>query len=225
MEATPAVIAQLRESLGPLAELPEVKGLIDLALQQQQKLENQQQEIEALKEELRKLKDRTSANSSVPPSQDLLKKPSRKSQKPGKKRGPKYDHPGSTRNGFGQADHVQPLKLEACPVCEGEVKEIEQAPVKRQQVAELVERPVQIWEYERPKYRCSECGWSGYGPLPWGVKEGFSYGAKLSSVIGWLGYGGNLTWHAANLCGGINQQKYRFPRAVSPTCTNGFKRV
>lgn len=195
MEATPAAIAQLRESLGPLAELPEVKGLIDLALQQQQKLEKQQQEIEALKEELRKLKNRTSANSSVPPSQDLLKKPSRKSQKPGKKRGPKYDHSGSTRNGFGQADHVQPLKLEACPVCEGEVKEIEQAPVKRQQVAELVERPVQIWEYERPKYRCMECGWSGYGPLPWGVKEGFSYGAKLSSVIGWLGYGGNLTWH------------------------------
>ena len=38
------------------------------------------------------------------------------------------------------------------------------------------------------------CGWSGYAPLPWGIKEGCSYGSRLSSVVGWLGYGGNLTW-------------------------------
>ncbi len=30
--------------------------------------------------------------------------------------------------------------------------------------------------------------------MPLGVKEGFSYGARLSSIVGWLGYGGNLTW-------------------------------
>ena len=30
--------------------------------------------------------------------------------------------------------------------------------------------------------------------MPWGVKEGFSDGGRLSSIVGWLGYGGNLTW-------------------------------
>ncbi len=30
--------------------------------------------------------------------------------------------------------------------------------------------------------------------MPWGVKEGFSYGGRLCSVVGWIGYGGNLTW-------------------------------
>ena len=30
--------------------------------------------------------------------------------------------------------------------------------------------------------------------MPWGVKEGFSYGGRLCSIVGWLGYGGNLTW-------------------------------
>ena len=30
--------------------------------------------------------------------------------------------------------------------------------------------------------------------MPLGIKEGFSYGGRLCSVVGWLGYGGNLTW-------------------------------
>jgi hypothetical protein len=189
METTPAAIDELIQSVGPLAEVPEVQLLIEL-------VRKQQQQIEQLKDELSKLKHRSSHNSSVPPSQDLLKKPSRKeARKPGKKRGPKYDHPGSTRNGFGQANQIVRLSLETCPVCGRGVTVVEQAPVKVQQVADLVEKPVEIWEYQRPKYHCDECGWSGYGPLPWGVKEGFSYGARLSSVIGWLGYGGNLTWH------------------------------
>jgi hypothetical protein len=68
------------------------------------------------------------------------------------------------------------------------------SPQKVQQVAELVEQPVEIREYRRSLYQCVQCGWSGYSGLPWGVKEGFSYGGRLCSLIGWLGYGGNLTW-------------------------------
>lgn len=163
---------------------------------QQQQIAKQQQQIQQLSAELDKLKNRTSHNSSIPPSTDLLKKPSRKqSGKSGKKRGPKYDHPGKTRNGFGQADCIDRLQVEACPQCGGVVTEVASAPVKVQQVAELVENPIEIREYQRPLCRCGECGWSGYSPLPWGVKEGFSYGARLSSLIGWLGYGGNLSWH------------------------------
>ncbi|MDV3003031.1 MAG: hypothetical protein N5P05_004686 (plasmid) [Chroococcopsis gigantea SAG 12.99] len=47
--------------------------------EQQKQIEAQQQEIEKLKEERDKLKNRTSQNSSVPPSCDHLKKPSNKS--------------------------------------------------------------------------------------------------------------------------------------------------
>lgn len=196
MEATPAPINELIRAVGTLAEVPEVQALIELLRQQQQQLEGQQQQIEKLSDEVSKLKHRSSHNSSVPPSQDLLKKPSRKQAgKPGKKRGPKYDHPGSTRNGFGQANQIMRSSLETCPECGRGVRVVEQAPLKVQQVADLVEEPIEIWEYQRPKYHCDECGWSGYGPLPWGVKEGFSYGARLSSIVGWLGYGGNLTWH------------------------------
>ena len=44
----------------------------------------------------------------------------------------------------------------------------------KENVAEVVEQPVEIREYRRPLYKCPNCGWSGYSSLPLGVKEGFS---------------------------------------------------
>ncbi len=124
-----------------------------------------------------------------------MKKPSDKSKRSrGKKRGPKYNHPGKTRNGFGTPDKSIVLELENCPVCESQLEIVEVEPVKVLKVLEVIEQPVEIREYRRPKYKCPKCGWSGYSPLPWGVKEGFSYGGRLCSIVGWLGYGGNLTW-------------------------------
>lgn len=94
--------------------------------EKQRQIEAQQKQIEQLNEQLDKLKNRSSQNSSVPPSSDQLKKPSDKSKrKKGKKRGPKYDHPGKTRNGFGQPDRVEELRVEGCPVCGGEVEPVE----------------------------------------------------------------------------------------------------
>ena len=163
--------------------------------EKQHQIEAQEKQIEELKDSLDKLKNRNSQNSSTPPAQDLLKKPSDKTKrKKGKKRGPKYNHPGKTRNGFGNPDLVVPLELENCPVCGTELEGVEGAPQKVQQVAEVIEQPIEIREYRRPFYKCPKCGWSGYSPLPWGVKEGFSYGSRLCSIVGWLGYGGNLTW-------------------------------
>ena len=175
---------------------------LQMLQEKQSQIESQQRQIEALKKEneqlkdsLDKLKNRDSQNSSTPPSQDLLKKPSDKSKrKKSKKRGPKYNHPGKTRNGFGTPDQVVPLELENCPVCGTELEIVEGVPPKVQQVAEVVDQPIEIREYRRPLYKCPNCGWSGYSYLPLGVKEGFSYGGRLCSIIGWLGYGGNLTW-------------------------------
>lgn len=172
---------------------------LQMLKEKQSQIESQQRQIEALEKEkeqlkdsLDKLKNRDSQNSSIPPSQDLLKKPSDKSKrKKGQKRGPKYNHPGKTRNGFGTPDLVVPLELENCPVCKTKLEPVEGAPQKVQQVAEVVEQPVEIREYRRPLYQCPNCGWSGYSSLPLGVKEGFSYGGRLCSIVGWLGYGGN----------------------------------
>ena len=187
---------------------------------QERQLKAQQQEIEQLKEERDKLKNRSSQNSSVPPSSDLLKKPSDKSKrKKGKKRGPKYNHPGKTRNGFGEPDQIISLELENCPVCESRIQQVEFTPPKVQQVAEIVEQPVEIKEYRRPLYQCPNCGWSGYSPMPLGIKEGFSYGGRLCSVVGWLGYGGNLTWRKQEYESGIRIRCSNFSRKFGKNAT------
>lgn len=163
--------------------------------QLQQQLTQLQAEIEQLKESLRKLGQRTSDNSSHPPSADGYKKQSKEIPHRKKKQGPKYGHKGSTRNGFATVDHRVELPLQDCPNCGSEVEQVVEAPVRRHQIAELVKTPVEVWEYQRPLYQCPECRWHGYAPLPLGCREDFSYGALLSSVVGWLGYGGHLSWN------------------------------
>lgn len=151
-----------------------------------------EKELAEVKELLNKLTKRTSKTSSLPPSSDGYKKESGKGKR--KKRGPKYDHPGQTRNGFGFVDRTIKLEIESCPVCGGELRSVTSKAVKREQIAELVPKLVEVTEYERPFYRCPECGWSGMSSLPTGCQEGFSYGGMLTAVVGWLGYGGNLSW-------------------------------
>ena len=158
-----------------------------------QRVKELEEQFEGLTEKLRKLSGRTSETSSQPPSSDGVKKPNRDQQKPQRKRGPKYNHPGTTRNGFGWIDHAVLLEVQRCPVCGGEVERQPQG-TKRQPVAELVPQLVEVWEYERPRYRCPACEWQGYPDLPLGCREGFSDGGRLSRVVGWLGYGGNLSW-------------------------------
>ncbi len=131
--------------------------------QLQQQLEQVRSQVAQQQEELERLKQRTSQNSSQPPSQDGYKKANR--PKSGKrKRGPKYGHEGRTRNGFGWVDHRRELLVSKCPECGEKVERVAEVPVQRQQVAELVNKPVEVWEYERPWYECPSCGWQGLRP-------------------------------------------------------------
>lgn len=72
------------------------------------------------------------------------------------------------------------IEVQNCSVCGGEVERQPQG-TQRQQVAELVPELVEVWEYERPLYRCPACEWQGYPALQLGCQEGFSYGGRLSS--------------------------------------------
>ena len=130
--------------------------------QLREQLSGLQAEVEKLKEALRKLSSRTSEISSQSPSTDGYKKKSKEIKRRRKKQGPKYGHEGKTRNGFASVDHKIELHREQCPKCGSAVERIEDAPVHRHQIAELVEKPVEVWEYQRPKYECPVCRWQGY---------------------------------------------------------------
>lgn len=128
-----------------------------------------EEQFESLNEKLRRLSGRASETSSQPPSADGVKKPNRDPQAPPRKRGPKYNHPGKTRNGFGWVDHTVVLEVGRCPVCGGEVERQPQG-TQRQQVADLVPKLVEVREYEWPRYRYLACEWQGYSSLPLGCR-------------------------------------------------------
>ena len=153
-----------------------------------------QGEVDQLKEGLRKINNRNSDNSSKPPSADSHKKKNKDVKKRKKKQRPQYGHEGKTRNGFGSVDHTKWLAFERCPQCGNAVTAVPDASVRADQIAELVEKPVEVREYQRPKFKCPVCGWQGYADLALGCREDFSYGVLLSSLVGWLGYDGHLSW-------------------------------
>jgi DNA-binding protein H-NS len=125
---------QLQQQLGKLAE-------------KQQPPFEQQQEIEQLKEALVKLKNRDSSNRNIPRLADQLLKPrDKRRRKKGFKRGPKYDHPGKTRNGSAQADQIPELERETCRMSQAAVEPVTARALQVQQVAELVDLPVEIRE-------------------------------------------------------------------------------
>jgi len=141
--------------------------LVSLVMEQQAVIMQQQTVIAQLQREIEQVKGRRysdSQTSSKPPSSDLLKK----SEKPketsepaeeGKRKpGGQPGHPGKTRKGFGRVDRYEIFRPQQCLHCGG--KTFLEAPVavQHQQVARLVERPIEIVEYQRQSCQCAGCG-------------------------------------------------------------------
>jgi transposase len=104
-----------------------------------------EKELEQLQEKLNKLSQRSSENSSLPPSSDGYKKKSKGFEsKVKKKRGPKHGHEGTTRNGFERIDNQIELTLENCPVCEPPLERVESAPVADRVVGKPASRGQRI---------------------------------------------------------------------------------
>ncbi len=87
-----------------------------------QRVKELKEQFEILNEKLRKLTQRSSETSSQPPSSDGPKKANRDKGKPPRKRGPKYGHHGTTRNGFGWVNRSAVLSVPQCPNCGGAVE-------------------------------------------------------------------------------------------------------
>src|SRR6476469_2771159 len=89
----------------------------------------------------------TSANSSKPPSSDIVKRPKPRSAVP-RRRGAQPAHAANLRPPFdpGQIDAAQEYRLPCCPGCGGDLTGCAAAPRVVAQV-ELVERPIRLTEH------------------------------------------------------------------------------
>jgi len=154
---------KLSQQAEELYQLPKEK-LVEIIMAQQSQINQLQQEIDRLKTSLHL----DSQTSSKPPSTDLLKKsekqksvaepqsPSKESPK--KKPGGQPLPQGKTRKGFGRIDRYEISHPETCHHCGNQQLNSEAVKVETYQVAQLVERPIEIVEYQRHHCHCSHCG-------------------------------------------------------------------
>lgn len=179
-----------------LRRLP-TEQLIIIILEQQRLLEELSQEVARLKVSL----NLDSTISSQPPSTDLLKKPEKAKEQPetkGEARkhrpGGQPGHAGKTRKGFGRVDRYEILRPQTCPDCGSQEFGQQPVAVQVQQVAQLVEKPIEIVEYQRHTCECVQCKQISSAPWPETIVPGQDLGVNLQGLLGWLGNHGHLPY-------------------------------
>ncbi len=178
--------------------------LVSVIIEQASFIREQQLFIEQLRQDIERLKasrDLDSKTSSKPPSSDLLKKQELKkpplepdADSPKRKPGGQPGHPGKTRKGFGRVDRYEILHPQVCLSCGNTEFETEQVLVEKQQVAQLVERPIEIVEYHRHSCQCQHCG--AIQTADWSPQmiPGQDLGVRLQAFLGWIGNYGYLPY-------------------------------
>lgn len=153
-----------------------------------------ERQLQAMAAEVAELKaklaaaTKSSANSSKPPSSDIVKPP--KPKGPGgrkRKRGGQPGHARHERTPFTpeQVDFVHVSTMTSCPDCGGAVQPRKSPPRVIQQV-ELVEKPLEVHEYRGQPYWCRHCRKTHYAPIDEAVREAGLVGPSLTSVIAYL---------------------------------------
>jgi transposase len=188
------------ESLLPLA--PE--QLVNIIIEQGRTIGKLNQRIVELEQEVEKLKvsrDLDSKTSSKPPSGEILKKSEKKPEDnqeedktPKRKPGGQPGHQGQTRKGFDRVARREILRPQLCSDCGRSNLVPEPTKVEIQQVAQLVERPIEIVEYHRYTCTCQHCGRENTASWSADVVPGQDIGVRLQALLVWLNNYGHLPY-------------------------------
>ncbi len=189
-----------RESLRQLSK----EELVDIIIEQAIAIQQLQVTITQLKQEIERLcvsSNLDSKTSSKPPSSDLLKKPEKQKSEteeetasPKRKPGGQPGHTGKTRKGFGRVDRFEILRPEFCTCCGNTVFLSEPVKAQTQQVAQLVERPIEIVEYHRHTCKCQHCGALQTADWSEDMIPGQDLGVRLQAFLGWISNYGHLPY-------------------------------
>jgi transposase len=186
------------------ANISSGKLTIEIIIEQAKAIEQLKCRVVELEQEIEKLKvsrDLDRKTSSKPPSGDILKKTENKpenqafeSETPKRKPGGQPGHPGKTRKGFSRVDRVEILRPQECSYC-GQ-REFGAKPIKieTQQVAQLVNKPIEIVEYQRYTCICSKCGEKKTADWSPEIVPGQDIGIRLQAFLGWINNYGHLSY-------------------------------
>ena len=143
--------------------------------------------VATLEAELAKAK-KNSANSSKPPSSDIIKPP-RAGDRPGskRKRGAQAGHPRHERPPFAPEEINRPVEyhLSQCPDCGGKVTPQNITPRVVQQV-DLADKLTEVSEHRRHACFCRRCQKTYYAEIPAKVRRAGLVGPRLTAVVTYL---------------------------------------
>lgn len=141
--------------------------------------------IEVLEEKIARL-EKNSSTSSKPPSSDIVKPPHERRQR-GREPGGQKGHRGVKHKLLPpeKVDRVVELGCRTCPDCGGVIQKSSAATLK-QQVYELVEKPLQVTEYRRKPCFCPRCNAIKYAQLPEGIIVQQQCGIRLQALLAYL---------------------------------------
>src|SRR6266508_2350180 len=151
----------------------------------------QNRRLEARVAELEQRLDRTSRNSSLPPSQDPPSAPARP-RKPasGRRRGGQPGHEGTNRPllSLERVDELVehwPQRCHACAHVFGEDERVDAGAPRRHQVVELPPISVRVSEHRLHRARCPECGREARAELPPDASRR-AFGPRLQAAVATL---------------------------------------
>lgn len=128
---------------------------------------------------------RNSSNSSMPPASDPARRRRRKRRGHSvRRRGAQPGHAGASRQEFGPADRTQDLHAEDCDQCGRSLDDQPAVPGRYHQVAEWVERPIEVVEYHHEVKCCPDCRRRVEAPYPPDVIPGCRFGPRLIAIWG-----------------------------------------
>jgi transposase len=146
--------------------------------------------VAALEAELAKAR-KNSANSSKPPSSDIVKPPRPGSPKDKamrkRKRGAQPGHPRHQRPPFSpeEIDERVDYRLSVCPDCGGKTTPLDLAPRVVQQV-EIVAQPIHVSEHRAAACVCTRCRKTHYAEIPAAVRRAGLVGPRLTALVAFL---------------------------------------
>jgi transposase len=153
----------------------------------QRRVDGLEQRLAALEAELAKA-NKNSANSSKPPSSDLVKPLRPAVAKGGKrKRGAQPGHPRHERTPFApdEIDHTFNYCLTHCPDCGGKLRSRKVEPRVVQQV-EIVATPIEISEHRGHAGFCPCCQKVHYAEIPAAIRHAGLIGPRLTALVAFL---------------------------------------
>jgi transposase len=146
--------------------------------------ENQRlrEENSELKEKLKQLMNRSSKNSSIPPSSE----PKANKDEPINRGGAKNGHAAQIRKllSLDRVDSIKKYSLDKCLHCKKKELVEMKAPAPFQYI-ELENGRCLVTQYETKRYRCSSCKKQFSAPLPTGIGPS-NYGPNFQAAIGMM---------------------------------------